>query len=107
MHKGDGRCALTITSTGLMDEETWWALWNSGVGLAGVCARQGKQGRDVGLGTSNSENFEVWTNAFYRTCATSYCRTDLPFDRFKLVLTSTHLWIVSERYGVRAHAGYW
>ena len=50
----DRRCALTITSTGPKDEASWWSIWAAAVNLAGVCARQGKQGREGGHGTSNT-----------------------------------------------------
>ena len=63
-NKGDGRCALSITGTGDTDESTWWNIWDTGVKLASVCARQGKQGREAGLGMLNSEmRIEMVSNA--------------------------------------------
>ncbi|KAM0799149.1 hypothetical protein BDR22DRAFT_856881 [Usnea florida] len=46
----DGRCALTITTTGPEDESDWYTIWNSAVFISGICVAQGKQGRQTRLG---------------------------------------------------------
>ena len=57
--------------------------------LAGVCARQGKQGRELRLGTPNGESLATGTDSLYRVRATSYCKADQPFSRFELVSVTT------------------
>ena len=48
----DHRCAFTIRTAGLSDSTPWESLWVSAVELAGLCARQGMQGREIQLGKS-------------------------------------------------------
>ena len=51
----DGRCALTITTTGPTDVTTWGVVWEVGSELKDLCVRQGAQGREINLGMSNIE----------------------------------------------------
>ena len=46
----DHRCAFTIRTAGLSDSTHWENVWVSAVALAGLCARQGMQGREIQLG---------------------------------------------------------
>ncbi len=68
--------------------------------LASVCARQGKQGRETGLGTSNRVSLATGTDSLRRVRGPSYCRANQPFSRCKLVSVTTHLLIVNKNDGI-------
>ena len=46
----DGRCALTIFTTGPSDSMTWYNIYNAATEIEAVCVRQGLRGTIYGLG---------------------------------------------------------